>query len=970
MIVFSVTFEEHVEHLQKVFKLLRDHGVKLKPKKCKVFKREVVFLGRIVSENGYKMDPTGVSPIHQLKTSPPDTVGDIRRLMGLLDCYRRYIPNFSKKAKPIYDLIKSDDGETTSKRNNCKAKGQLPSRTSVTWTTNHQIILEDLLNYLVNPPVMAYPDFNKPYILCTDASEQGLGAVLYQRQNGETRVIAYASRTLTLAEKNYHHHSGKLEFLALKWSICDHFRDYLYYAPNFTVYTDNNPLTYILSSAKLNATGLRWVGELADFNFNIKYRPGKVNTDADALSRLPAEVDGYLDSCTEEVNQDTLQAVSSSIQRQEQCDVNWITAFTASPDTLEDLKFIRNASVSTISCDEIRTAQREDRAIGRVIKLMESARKPTAEERASEPHETQSLLHEWNKLTLDEDGLLRRRSGPNSQMVLPPKFHCLVYKELHAEMDHLGADRVIDLARARFYWPHMQRDVEWYISQKCRCVKQKVSTFRTRAPLQPITTTAPFQMVSLNFVHLEKSSGGYEYILVIMDHFTRYAQAYATRNKSGKTVVEKLYNDFILRFGFPEKLHHDQGGEFENHLFNRLEKLCGINHSRTTPYHPEGNGQVERFNRTLLAMLRTLPESQKSHWKEHLQKMVHAYHCTRHESTGFSPFYLLFGRHPRLPIDVVFNVDNRSSQFANPSQYVTNWREAMTDEKSQQSGVKGKRAYDRRVCSSELHPGDRVLVRNLSKRAGPGKLRSHWEEKIYVVVTRKGTDSPVYTVKPEARGGPSRTLHRNMLLPCNSLPVDPPPIPRLPRAQQPRKKETPPPTNPPNSDEEDELDDLIIIPAGPSSSRPSQGQRRCSDKTETESTNSTTGQDHAGEIAENTIDETRVTNEIQQPDAEEPGPPVSQTTRPTRTRNPPRRLTYWTPGNPFGDTPTTGNLNSITGHVQQPYYPGIATAPTNFLPFTWQPNPPPFPPFTIFGQYCPYCLPIPAPCQYITMPCQ
>lgn len=124
----------------------------------------------------------------------------------------------------------------------------------------------------------------------------------------------------------------------------------------------------------------------------------------------------------------------------------------------------------------------------------------------------------------------------------------------------------------------------------CWCVKQKVPTFQTRAPLQPITKTTPFQMVSLDFVHLEKSSGGYEYILVIMDHFIRYAQAYAARNKSGKTVAEKLYNDFI---GFPEKLHHDQGGEFENHLFNRLEKLCGINHSRTTPYHPLCNGQVE-----------------------------------------------------------------------------------------------------------------------------------------------------------------------------------------------------------------------------------------------------------------------------------------------------------------------------------------------------------------------------------------
>lgn len=122
---------------------------------------------------------------------------------------------------------------------------------------------------LINPPILAYPDFDLPFILHTDASEDGLGAVLYQRQDNKLRVIGFGSRTLMPAERNYHLHSGKLEFLALKWAICDKFRDYLYYAPTFTVYTDNNPLTYILTTARLNAAGHRWVGELADFHFDI-----------------------------------------------------------------------------------------------------------------------------------------------------------------------------------------------------------------------------------------------------------------------------------------------------------------------------------------------------------------------------------------------------------------------------------------------------------------------------------------------------------------------------------------------------------------------------------------------------------------------------------------------------------------------------------------------------------------------------
>ena len=149
----------------------------------------------------------------------------------------------------------------------------------------------------------------------------------------------------------------------------------------------------------------------------------------------------------------------------------------------------------------------------------------------------------------------------------------------------------------------------------------------TQTPLQIITISAQSEMISIDFLHLDKSSGDCEYILVIMDHFTRFAEAYSTRNKSAKAAAEKIISNFILRFGFPLQIYQDQGAEFENHLFAELEAFSGIIRSCTSPYHPVGNGQVERFNATLLSMLRTLPENHKTKWASHVSKLFSCLQC-------------------------------------------------------------------------------------------------------------------------------------------------------------------------------------------------------------------------------------------------------------------------------------------------------------------------------------------------------
>lgn len=385
---------------------------------------------------------------------------------------------------------------------------------------------------------------------------------------------------------------------------------------------------------------------------------------------------------------------------------------------------------------------------------------------------------------LDDKGILKRvTNSPDDeqrhQILLPRKLQEYVYQELHVNMGHLGADRMLDMARSRFYWPGMAQDIDAFVTTKCTCLKDKPPNRVQRAPLQPIQTHFPFEIVSIDYVHLEKSRGGYEYIMVIMDHFTRFAQAYATRNKSGKTAAERIFNDFILRFGFPHKLHHDQGREFdsENELFYKLQKLCGVRRSRTTPYHPQGNGQVEQFNRTLLRMLCTLPDKDKLDWKSHVNKVVHAYNCTRNDATGYTPFELLFGRKPRLPIDLIFSDAKGDDHLKSQTyqEYRCKWEEGMREaydiaaRNAGASGQKGKRQHDNRFLSAVMEPGDRVLIRNLKEKGGPGKLRSFWEEKVHVVISRMNNASPVYEVQAEDGSGQIRRLHRNLLMQCNDL---------------------------------------------------------------------------------------------------------------------------------------------------------------------------------------------------------
>ena len=226
--------EEHLERLRIVLECFREFNLKLKPSKCSFFQSEIVYLAHHVSKEGIRPSDENIRAI--LEFPMPETYTEIRVFCGLLGHYRRFIRNFARIAHALYDLL-----------------GDEVKMGPVTLTPEAEEAVRILKEKITSAPVLVFPDFNKPFLLETDASKEGLGAVLSQKQDdGRYHPVAFGSRTLTQSEKNYH--SSKLEFLALKWSVTEHFKEYLAYAP-FTVRTDNNPLTYVLTTPNLDATG-------------------------------------------------------------------------------------------------------------------------------------------------------------------------------------------------------------------------------------------------------------------------------------------------------------------------------------------------------------------------------------------------------------------------------------------------------------------------------------------------------------------------------------------------------------------------------------------------------------------------------------------------------------------------------------------------------------------------------------------
>ena len=759
ILCFGKTKTELYKNLQTVFDRMKNANLRLKPKKCKFLCDKINFLGHTVSAEGVQCSEEHIRDVKDWKV--PLSHKELQQFLGFANFYRRYVPGFAAVAEPLTKLFRGHKNVKKFKTKGLtKSKGKDTSPTPWKWEEEQQAAFDMLKKYLTEPPILAYPDFKKPFCLHTDASKKGLGAVLYQRdEQNKLRVISYGSRTLNNAERNYSAH--KLEFLALKWAVTQKFQYYLF-SSKFDIFTDHNPLVYLTSTAKLDAQGHRWVAELANYNFTIHYKPGLKNVDADSLSRYPhpeIEQREYKNQVDSEVFKEICRVISDN-------------EFEGVAESVGVCSMQVTSNATTVGDPPVDwySEQRKDQVLNRVINIVSSTSQLSESQRKKEHPQVRKYLSYFKQLVLN-DGVLYKKSVDSLKnevlrLVVPSQLRDKVLELSHDTIGHPGQERTLSLAQSRYFWVGLPKDIGSKIKGCRRCTCAKAPYLPQRSPLVSIVTSRPMELLCMDFLGLEEAKGKFLYVLVVTDHFTKMSWAFPTRNQEAKTVAKILVDHFMTNgWGIPERLHSDQGASFEGKVISHLCETLGIKKSRITPYSPQGNGQCERFNRTLLSMLKTLSVNEKANWKDHASAMAHAYNCMVHESTGFTPYFLMFGRCPRLPLDIYLGREElwNLNSTAQGVRDVLKSAYKVASEVAKKARASQAKSFDKKVRGSRLEVGDLVLVRNVGLK-GKCKLADRWKDEIFIVEAQPSAGIPVYKVRSEDTGL-LKILHRNNLLP-------------------------------------------------------------------------------------------------------------------------------------------------------------------------------------------------------------
>ena len=551
ILVMATTFEEHLFNLRCVFDRLRNAGLRLKPSKCYLARRKVEYLGYVISDRGVAADPKKIKAVQEFPT--PTNLKQLRSFLGLASYYRRFICNFSKVANPLFALMKKD--------------------AVYEWTPQCQGIFEELKKLLTSSPILAFPDFSKGFLLATDASGVGLGAVLSQVQDDSSiRPIAYASRTLQKHESNYG--VTELEALGVVWAV-KHFRSYLY-GHRCDVYTDHEALKSLLNTPQPSGRLARWGMALQELDIHIHYRPGKVNTNADALSH-------------------------GAIIQTDNLTVPW-TVMGAVQADVQPAK--EGEEITEIS----------------EVVFLEDGVLPNNDQRARELSLTQAQYEVIDNVLyhIEPDKTLR--------IVLPTVDQKVVFDEVHSGIlgAHLREAKIHGQLSKHYWWPRMRADINTWCRECKTCAAHNVGQ-GIKPPLTPIPVAGPFDRVGVDFIKFPKSKKGNQYAIVLVDYLTKWPEVYATKDQSSLTIAKLLVEHIVSRHGVPGELLSDRGKAFLSKLMYEVYKLLGIKKVNTTAYHPQTDGLVERFNRTLTSMLAKTVQKQGRDWDEHLPYVLYAY---------------------------------------------------------------------------------------------------------------------------------------------------------------------------------------------------------------------------------------------------------------------------------------------------------------------------------------------------------
>lgn len=607
ILVFSRDLKEQVERLRTIFERIRDAGLKLSPEKCEFLKREVSYLGYTVTKNGTKTDERKISKIKNC--SMPKSAEELRSWLGLCGYYRQFIQNFAQLVAPLEKMC-------TVIWNKKKRK-----ETKIEWSLECQESFEKLKKALTNAPVLAYPTTKGQFILDTDASHNCMGSVLSQIQDGQEKVIAYASKKFSQSERQYC--ITRKELLAVHHFV-HHFKHYLL-GRQFIVRTDHRALTWMLNWKTPNTSQYcRWRQELEIFDMVVQYRRGNEHANADALSRLP--------QCQ--------QCELKHLDPKRKTNVKNI-------DNRNDEIFCRN-----ITCFEMNIDQEKDRDLLQIIKLLKVGKIDI-----EEPNEIRDLGPEafalWkkrSKLRL-RGGMLYLLIGESQYKLLVPKDDRReLVKMTHENFAHIGAKKTYNLLNNKYYWMNMDFDVRLFIGTCRSCAERKSGPNRKHSK-ESLQSNYPFQKLSLDVTGpLQCGRHGERYILGIVDNFSRYTSLIPLKRATAVDVARALYKKWICLFGAPEVIHSDRGTEFENRVIYELCAIFGIRKSKSSPYYPRGNGMIERIFRTVKDMLHSTIKSTGKNWSEVLPTVEMALRCTKHSALKFSPYEVVFGRPMETPL--------------------------------------------------------------------------------------------------------------------------------------------------------------------------------------------------------------------------------------------------------------------------------------------------------------------------------